>query len=247
MSSISIVTVCLNAERHIASCLDSVAGQTVAAEHIVVDGGSTDRTLAILQASGNSRVSVVSEPDDGMYDALNKGIARASGDIVGLLHADDYFAGDSVLARVQSSFADPAVASCYGDLEYVDNEPPNKVVRYWRSGGFSKKRFLWGWMPPHPTFFVRREVYERLGGFRLDLGTAADYELMLRYLYKHEIGARYIPEVLTRMRVGGQSNINMRARLRANRMDRLAWSKNDLTPYPWTIPLKPLRKLGQWL
>ena len=120
-------------------------------------------------------------------------------------------------------------------------------MRHWQSGAFKRDRFKWGWMPPHPTFFVRRSVYERFGLFRLDMGSAADYELMLRLLFRHRITAAYIPEVLVRMRAGGVSNASLANRLRANRMDRLAWAVNGLAPYPWTLMLKPLRKLPQFL
>jgi glycosyltransferase len=129
----------------------------------------------------------------------------------------------------------------------VDSANTEKVVRVWRSGGFAPGKFYWGWMPPHPTFFVRRSVYQRLGGFNLDLGSAADYELMLRFLVRHRLKTAYIPEVLVKMRTGGISNRSLLNRLKANRMDRRAWEVNGLRPYPWTLPLKPLRKIGQWL
>ena len=192
---------------------------------------------------------------------MNKGVMLATGDVIGILNADDFYATPNVLAKVASVFEDPAVMSCYGDLEYVreagtgDESTQNlklkiqnyKVVRNWKSGPFKPDKFKWGWMPPHPTFFVRRSVYEKLGLFRLDMGSAADYELMLRFLFRHRITASYIPEVLVKMRAGGVSNATVANRLRANRMDRLAWSVNGLTPYPWTLFMKPLRKLPQYL
>jgi glycosyltransferase len=146
---------------------------------------------------------------------------------------------------VRAAFADPAVAACYGDLCYVDRTDPARVVRYWRAGAFRPERFRQGWMPPHPTFFVRRRLYAELGVYREDLGTAADYELMLRFL-KHGVRLAYIAEVLVHMRRGGASNASWRARLAANRMDRQAWRVNGLRPYPWTTWVKPLRKVGQW-
>jgi glycosyltransferase len=196
-----------------------------------------------------------------MYDALNKGFRQASGEVVGVLHADDVYADDRVLAKVVEAFEKTGADSCYGDLEYITAEPPGgssewsealtldgwRVVRRWRAGGFRPEAFYWGWMPPHPTFFVRRSIYEKYGMFRLDLGTAADYELMLRFLLKHRISTTYIPDVLVRMRLGGKSTVSLGARLRANEKDRKAWYVNDLRPYPWTIPLKPLRKLPQFL
>ena len=273
--TIAIITVCYNAAPTIASCLASVRSQSVPAEHIIVDGGSTDGTREILEAQRAGIARLVMEPDQGMYDALNKGIRLAAGDVIGILNADDFYSHGDVLAQVGRTLETTGADSCYGDLEYVATEPQRsggrrqeaggsnpgqianrnsqiataggeRVVRRWRAGGFRPDAFRWGWMPPHPTFFVRRSVYGRLGNFRLDLGTAADYELMLRFLLKHRTSTTYIPEVLVRMRVGGQSTVSLAARLYANEMDRKAWSVNGLRPYPWTIPFKPLRKLHQF-
>jgi len=138
------------------------------------------------------------------------------------------------------------IDSCYGDLLYVDKNDKNKVIRYWKSSEYKHGKFKQGWMPPHPTFFVRRKIYEKYGYFNLALGSAADYELMLRFLVKHRITTAYIPEVLVKMRIGGKSNSSLRNRIRANRMDRMAWKVNDLKPYPWTLWMKPLRKIGQY-
>jgi glycosyltransferase len=181
-----------------------------------------------------------------VYAALNSGIAASGGEIVGILHADDFYPAVDVLQQVAAAFEDPQIGACYGDLCYVDRDNPDRLVRYWQAGSFSPARFRHGWMPPHPTFFLRRELYERFGGYRTDLGTAADYELMLRMLLRHGVRAVYIPKVLVHMRVGGASNRSLAARLAANRMDRAAWRVNDLRPLPWTTLAKPLRKVGQW-
>jgi glycosyltransferase len=246
MQSVSIITACRDAGGVIETCLQSVAAQSVEVEHIIVDGLSTDDTLEVVDRYRTPGMKVVSEADLGIYDALNKGIQLSTSEIIGVLHADDYYKSSDSLSKVLDAFDTEGVDSCYGDLEYVAANDTSKVTRHWVSGPFKKNRFLWGWMPPHPTFFVRREVYSRLCGFRLDLGTAADYELMLRYLYKEEISSTYVPEVLICMRTGGASNRSFSARIKANRMDRLAWRVNNLKPLPWTIPMKPLRKLGQW-
>ncbi len=258
MHKISIITATYNVEQSVQTCLDSLQKQTVPFEHIVIDGVSTDSTLEIVKSQSlDSRV--ISEKDNGLYDALNKGIGMAAGEVVGILHADDFYASARVLSRVAEVFEDPSVDACYGDLLYVvdecgaqyagrgnQNQPGFSIKRYWKSGNYDPRKFYWGWMPPHPTFFVRKAVYEKYGLFNLDLGTAADYELMLRYLLKNQISCKYIPEVLVNMRVGGMSNASVGNRVKANRMDRKAWDVNSLKPYPWTLTLKPIRKIPQY-
>lgn len=244
-------------------------------EHLVLDGGSTDGTVPFLEQwarEGPGR-TFRSEPDDGFYGALNSGIPLTQGDIVGILNADDFYFDDKALARVAVAFADPEVQGVYGDLVYVKGgirkreigsrksevgsgpegvgcwqraEEKFRIKRYWKSGGFRRSGFWWGWMPPHPTVFMRREVYERLGYFRTDLGSAADYEWMVRVMVRHRVPFRYIPHVQVAMREGGMSNRSLAARLAANRNDRKAWSENNLTPLPWTLLMKPIRKLPQW-
>ncbi|OGU16587.1 MAG: glycosyl transferase [Geobacteraceae bacterium GWC2_53_11] len=248
-STLSIITATFNAASTVADCLKSVASQTHRAEHFLIDGASTDTTLEIVRRIAPANTRIISEPDHGIYDAMNKGIALATGEIIGILNADDFYASPDVLSMVAKTFDDPTVMSCYGDLEYVKSAGARNfsVVRYWKSGRFTSRSFYWGWMPPHPAFFVRKSVYEQHGLFNLNLGSAADYELMLRLLLKERISSVYIPEVLVRMRIGGASNRNFTARLAANRMDRKAWEINGLMPYPWTLLCKPVRKIGQYL
>ena len=224
----------------------SVRDQSYEREHVIVDGQSSDGSVEIINKLRTSNLIFISELDAGFYDALNKGIGLASGDIIGILNADDVYAHDRVLESVAACFADESVDSCYGDLVYVDPLNTCRIRRYWRSGPYHEGLFLRGWMPPHPTFFVRRKIYEQYGGFNLELGTAADYELMLRFLVRYKISTSYIPEVLVKMRIGGQSNATLRRRFVANRMDRKAWTVNGLKPYPWTLMLKPLSKIGQY-
>ncbi len=247
MTNLSIITATFNVANTIKNCLESVRNQSVDVEHILVDGGSTDKTLEIVAAYKEHLSHVVSEPDNGIYDAMNKGLNLVSGDVVGILNADDYYVSNKTLEHVTNVFANPTVDSCYGDLIYFDQRNPDRIIRYWRSGSYSPNKFYWGWMPPHPTFFVRRSVYEKYGTFNLSLGTAADYEIMLRFILKHQINTKYLPEVLVRMSAGGVSNASLANRYKANRMDRKAWSINGLKPYPWTLLTKPLRKIGQWL
>ncbi len=247
MIRISIITATLNAAHTIKSCLASLKSQTYQSEHIIIDGGSTDGTIEILHQESQKDALIVSEPDRGLYDALNKGIQSASGDVIGFLHADDVFADCDVLTVVAALFENRNIASCYGDLVYVRADNTKQIVRYWQSYEFDKHRFYYGWMPPHPTFFVRRSVYQKYGGFNLEMGTSADYELMLRFLLKYGITCGYIPRILVKMRTGGVSNVSVKNRLLANYNDRRAWRVNGLKPFLWTLYLKPLSKIGQYI
>lgn len=247
MKKISIITACYNSAPFILDALHAVASQHYGnVEHIIVDGGSTDGTCALIDQYRTANTHVISEPDQGLYDAMNKGIACATGDIIGTLHSDDRYASPDVLKLVAQAFDDPLLDACYADLVYVDRSGDNRVVRYWKSSDYRPGLFEKGWMPPHPTFFTRRLCYQRYGTYRLDLGTSADYELMLRYLRCHKMRAAYLPHLFVMMRTGGVSNISLARRLAAHCMDWKAWLVNGLIPYPWTLPCKPLRKLGQW-
>jgi glycosyltransferase len=245
---ISVITVCLNAQGTIADTLHSIARQNYPdVEHIIVDGGSTDATMEVVKFVSTGTARFTCERDKGIYDAMNKGIASATGDVIGFLNADDVYADNQVLSRVAAMFDDPSVDACYGDLVYVAADDTTKVVRTWRSGDFARNKMFSGWMPPHPTFFVRRSCYAQNGGYRIDMGSAADYELMLRYILCCRIKVAYLPHTLVSMRTGGISNANFQSRIRAHLMDWKAWFVNGLFPYPWTLPLKLLRKLPQWL
>ena len=247
---LSIVTVAYNAEATIAAAAASVVGQRqdgFELEYIIVDGASTDGTLAALEPYRDGIAHVISEPDRGLYDAMNKGVAGATGDFIGILNADDAYAHDGVLAAVAARFAATGADALYGDLDYVAEDGSGRVVRRWRSGALGRRSFLRGWMPPHPTFFLARSVYTAHGGYTLGLRSAADYELMLRMLHKHKVSVAYVPEVLVKMRTGGVSNASWKNRIRANREDRAAWRMNGLRPLPWTLIMKPLRKVKQWV
>ncbi|RKT45270.1 glycosyltransferase family 2 protein [Thiocapsa rosea] len=241
---ISVITATWNCAGTLGDCLASVAGQTHAErEHLLIDGGSTDGTLAVLEAHRAGLAVLVSEPDGGIYDALNKGIGLASGDVVGFLHADDVYADTRVLARVADAFADPTVEAVYGDLAYVAKEDTGRMIRYWRSGAYRPERLRWGWMPPHPTLYLRRSLYADFGVFDTRYRIAADYDLMLRMLTRMTGRVVYVPELLVRMRVGGVSNRSVgkilrkswedyRA-LRANRvggLGALAWKNLSKVP-----------------
>lgn len=244
--SITLITPVYNSAETLSDCMQSIARQTVPCQHILIDGGSTDDSLKVIQDNATENVEWISEPDQGMYDAINKGIARATGEIVGVLNSDDVYSQENILSLVMQAFKSPSIEACYGDLLYVERLNTTKVVRNWKSGAYRRERFYNGWMPPHPTFFVSREAYEKYGGYRLDLGSAADYELMLRMLMKHKVEAAYIREVLVHMRNDGMSNASITSRIQANRNDRKAWKVNELRPRPWTLIAKPISKVGQW-
>lgn len=245
--SVSIITPVLNNRKEIGDCLRSVRTQTYGLiEHLILDGGSTDGTLDVVRELGGPMTRLICGTDMGLYDALNKGISASSGEVVGVLHADDFYEHDEVIRSLVSAMNSGQTDSCYGDLLIVDREDTGRVVRYWKTGRYRPGLFLRGWMPPHPSFFVRRSVYERFGGYRTDLGSAADYELMLRFLHRYAISTCYLPDVLVRMRSGGMSDSGLMNRVRANLLDRKAWKVNGLRPYPWTLFFKPLRKLGQF-
>jgi glycosyltransferase involved in cell wall biosynthesis len=245
MTEISVVTPSLNSAGVIAGCIRSVAEQSICAQHLVVDGFSSDGTLDVIRESGGG-AEIIQQAPAGIYAAINLGIRNATGEIIGVLNADDFYASAGVLEQVAAVFEDPAIEACYGDLCYVDDKDTSKVLRYWRSGEYRPARFRHGWMPPHPTFFAKRRLFDQFGAYRTDLGTAADYELMLRFLVRYRVAASYVPQVLVHMRTGGASNASISARIKANRMDRKAWQVNGLRPYPWTAIAKPLRKVGQW-
>lgn len=243
---ISLVTPAFNSAATIRDTLDSIAAQDYPqVEHIIVDGGSKDETLKIVSEYPHVG-KVISEPDRGLYDAMNKGIRLATGDAVGILNSDDFYTHPQVLNRVATMLTETGADALYADLEYVDSGNKNRVVRTWKAGSFHPDSFQKGWMPPHPTFFVRRHLYERFGFFTSELRFSADYELMLRFILKNKISVCYLPEVTVRMRTGGASNASLFNRLRANREDRLAWQINGLKPRFYTLYLKPLSKIPQY-
>lgn len=245
---VSVITVSFQSVATIESCIQSVIGQNYPdIEYIIIDGASTDGTLDVIERYRDKIAKVVSEPDEGIYFAMNKGVELASGDLIGMLNSDDLYAGNQVISEVVKAILDSGADSCYGDLVYVDRQRTDKVLRTWKAGEYKKEAFLKGWMPPHPTFFLRRECYNTFGQFNTALRTSADYELMLRMLYKHGRGAVYLNKTLVLMRAGGQSNVSLKNRLKANREDRLAWQLNDLKPGLFTTLRKPLSKIGQFL
>jgi len=217
---ISVITAVYNSRATVAAAHASVLEQSHGdIELVVIDGGSTDGTLEVLRGYADRISVLVSEPDHGIYDALNKGIARASGEVVGFLHADDVFAGQNALSRIAAAFSDQGVCAAYGDLQYVRKDDPSRVVRHWASSPFTPRKLAWGWMPPHPTLYVRREWYGRIGGFDTRYRIAADYDCVLRLFSRPDFNAVYIPEVLVKMRLGGASNRSLKNIVRKSRED----------------------------
>jgi glycosyltransferase involved in cell wall biosynthesis len=213
-------------------------------EYIIIDGGSTDNTLQIINQYKSSIRVLISEADKGIYDAMNKGIRHASGDIVGILNADDHFADSEVLQSVARIFTQQ-VDAVYGDLDIIDQD--GKVIRKWRSGQCEINSFNRGFMPPHPTFYCKRALFENLGYYSLEYGSAADYELMLRFMYLHKIRSIHLSKVMVKMRVGGVSSQNFKNRLDAWKFDLKAMRTNRV-PFPYfTLVLKPLRKIFQFI
>jgi glycosyltransferase involved in cell wall biosynthesis len=214
---ITVITVSYNSAATISSTLRSISEQAHPnIEHIVIDGGSSDETIALVRELGSRVVTLVSESDRGIYDAMNKGLRLATGEVIGFINSDDFLASPDVIAKVARVFSDPSIDACYGDLCYVKPDDVASVVRYWRSSAFSPGLFLHGWCPPHPTLYVRRRVYELFGDFDLRYRIAADAELMMRFLEVHRINALYIPEVLVHMRIGGTTNRSVGNIMRQN-------------------------------
>ena len=245
---ISVITAVYNRRETIGDALESVlAQQDVDLETIVVDGASSDGTSDVISQFGDQVSKSIREPDTGIYNALNKGLRAATGDVIGFLHADDWLADERVLGDIAEALADPNVDGVYADLDYVDANDRDRVHRRWVSGLYDVRKFRRGWMPPHPTVYFRRELYERFGLFNEDLRTAADYELLVRMMVRHKAKMAYLPRVTVKMRVGGASNASLTNRLKANRDDRQAWLINGLKPPIGLRFTKPLRKLPQFL
>jgi glycosyltransferase involved in cell wall biosynthesis len=245
---VSIITITYNSAETVEDTIQSVLAQDYPnIEYIIVDGASKDDTLSIVNRYKDKIATIQSEPDKGIYDAMNKGVRLATGDLIGILNSDDFYADAHVISDIVKTVQSAGADGCYADLVYVDRNETSRVVRTWKSGEYRHGQFMRGWMPPHPTFFVKRTMYEAHGTYSLQLRSAADYELMLRFIHKHGIKVSYLPRVITKMRAGGQSNVTIKNRWRANREDRLAWKMNGLQPGFFTLMRKPLSKLIQFI
>ena len=242
---ISIVTVTFNAERTIKRCIQSVINQSFKnLEYIIIDGNSNDKTVEIINTYKKHLQFFISEPDEGIYDAINKGIKAATGDVVGLLNADDFFTSENILNAVSEAFIRQNFDIVYGDLDYINSR--EKVVRRWRSGKYFPGMFNWGWMPPHPAFYCKRALFDKFGYYSLDYGTAADYELMVRFMHKNKLNVFYLNEVMVKMTVGGASNKELTNRVKAWQFDLKAMRKNGILFPVLTLFFKPVRKIVQY-
>ncbi|MEI7595021.1 MAG: glycosyltransferase family 2 protein [Bacteroidota bacterium] len=204
---ISIITVCYNSEKYIKSAIESVINQTYKnIEYIIIDGYSKDKTLAIIESYGERITKFVSEPDNGIYDAMNKGLKMATGDYLAVLNSDDFYVNNNIIQEIVDTLSKNKTDSLFADLIYVDPDNTDKQVRYWKSNTFTKGSFRKGWHPAHPTFFVKKEIYNCYGYFSLNYKLAADFELMLRFLEKQAISSCYLPMAIIKMRLGGATN-----------------------------------------
>ncbi|WP_452229287.1 MULTISPECIES: glycosyltransferase family 2 protein [unclassified Lacinutrix] len=247
---ISIITATYNSGATITSCMASVLAQTYPnIEYVIIDGNSTDNTIAtvkqIQSEAPNANIVIQSEPDKGIYDALNKGIALATGDVIGFVHSDDLLANPKTLETIATIFKNQTVDGVYGDLQYVNKSDITKVIRYWKSEVFTKRLLKKGWMPAHPTLFLKRDVYKKHGRFNLTYKIAADYDFILRVFKDDSLAFSYLPEVITKMRAGGASNRSLKNILIKSKEDYKAITTNNIGSI-WTILQKNVSKLNQF-
>ncbi|MCK4859031.1 MAG: glycosyltransferase [Candidatus Omnitrophica bacterium] len=244
---ISIITEVLNAKDTIEEAIQSVLNQTYKnIEYVIIDGKSTDGTLKIINKYRDRISKFISEPDSGHFEAMNKGLKLAKGEVVGFLHADDFFATDKVIKNIAKIFEERDVHCLWGNLVYVSRKNTEKIIRYWKSCSYRENLFEKGWMPPHPTFFAKRQLYEKYGYFNTDLEISADYEIMLRFLHKHRLSTYHFPEVLVKMRVGGISNRSLKNIIEKSMQDYKTWKINGLEAKISTIMMKNILKIPQF-
>lgn len=242
---VSVITAVYNSQDTIADAINSVASQTYKhIEHIIIDGKSIDNTLEIINENSGRISKLISEPDTGIYDALNKGINNATGDVIAFLHADDIYADNTIIEKAVNLFHEKQTDSIYGDLLYVSKEDINKIIRNWKAGEFTYSKLKKGWMPPHPTFFVKKDIYKQYGLFNTDFKIAADYDIILRFLGKHKISTAYLPVVMIKMRIGGESNKSIKNIIRKMTEDIKALRKNKAGGI-YTVVLKNVSKIPQ--
>jgi len=244
---VTIITVTYNSDLYLEQCIQSVMAQDYEnIEYIVIDGGSTDKTVNILLKYNFFISNWISEKDDGLYHAINKGIRISSGDIIGTLHSDDLFASNNVVSKIVDCFKLNNVKAVYGDIVYVSSSDTDRIVRQWKGKIFNRSNFNYGWMPAHPSFYILKSIFQLGGVYDSSFASSADYELMTRYLYFYKISAFYLPLLIVKMRLGGISNKSFYNRFLANRNDYLVMKKNNIF-FPWLVAiLKPILKISQF-
>jgi glycosyltransferase involved in cell wall biosynthesis len=242
---ISIITVSFNSAATIRQTIESVLAQDYKdLEYIVVDGASKDGTVEILQSFGD-RLKFISEPDKGIYDAMNKGLKMATGQVIGTIGGDDFYPNPSIIGSVAEAFVKFGTDAVYGDIQFINPDDIHTIVRKWQAGNYNRANWLKGWMPPHLSFYLKKSAFDQFGDYITDFTCAGDYELMLRMMFKHELTAQYLPKMLMTMRNGGTSTASLKHRYRANMEDRKAWRINGLKPHWYTLWMKPLSKISQ--
>jgi len=242
---ISIITVCFNSAETIEGTIRSVLGQDYKdIEYVVVDGDSTDGTIEVVNNYKDEISKFTSEPDEGIYEAMNKGIKLSSGDIIAFLNSDDMYTDRTIVGQMTEFMQSNGLDAAYGDLIYVDRKNSNRVRRFWKAGQYRRNALCYGWVLPHPTFFCRKEIFERHGYFNDKLQIAADFELMLRFIEKHQIKVGYLPKVIVKMRTGGKANI-LRGMIQGNKEIIKSFRLNDLHLSPWFFVCKPITKISQ--
>lgn len=242
---ISIITVSFNSAKTIRQTIESVLAQDYPdLEYIVIDGNSKDETVDILK-SFQGKIKFISEPDKGIYDAMNKGVKMATGEVIGTIGSDDFYPNNQIISNVVKTFSQAGTDAVYGDIQFINPDDIHTVVRFWKAGEYKYNNWLNGWMPPHPCFYVKKEAFEKYGYFKTDFTCSGDYELMLRMLYKNHLSVQYLPLTLMTMRNGGTSTASLKHRYRANMEDRKAWKINQIEPHWYTLWLKPIAKIVQ--
>lgn len=245
---VSIITAVLDNKNYIKTAIESVLSQKYAnIEYIIIDGGSKDGTLDVINGYKDKIARIISEKDKGIYDAMNKGIRHASGEIIGILNSDDFYCDNEIIKTIVSEMEKKNADACWGDLVYVEKENTNKVIRYWKSSDYTPEKFKKGWVPPHPTFFVKKKIYDKYGLFNLDFPIAADYEIMLRFLEKNKVKPCYVSKTMVKMRIGGKSNKNLLNIVKGAIECFRSWKINKLSVNP-IVPLivRPALKLVQY-
>ncbi|MDE9544012.1 glycosyltransferase family 2 protein [Xenorhabdus bovienii] len=244
---ISIITATYNSEKTLIDTLLSLENQNYKdIEYIIIDGASKDKTLATISQYSTRVTTIISEPDKGIYDALNKGISVATGDIIGFLHSDDLFAYPEAISDIATVFEQKKCNAVYGDLDYVSKDDINNIVRSWKSGTYYPNKMKYGWMPPHPTFYMERKLYEKWGGFNLNFKISADYDSLTRYIIRHNVKLEYLPKVVMKMRIGGVSNRSLKNMILKSKEDIQIMNNNGLF-WPISLICKNLSKLPQFL